>query len=123
MFSNELEKENTALFALGFSFADEHIQEITLRSANSNPTLGVFIVAYDEAAADQLRTVFPEEKCRHSNIFIIQPPMEAKEGEAPPHNTCTQLTISRSISSERSRLNLGRRESKLRILHEPQYCR
>jgi hypothetical protein len=39
IYSNELEKENTVLFVLGFSFADEHIREITLRAANSNPTL------------------------------------------------------------------------------------
>ena len=38
LYSNELEKENTTLFTMGFSFADEHIRNITIRAANSNPT-------------------------------------------------------------------------------------
>src|SRR5262249_52105437 len=33
IFSNELERENTVLFVMGFSFADEHIRELTLRVA------------------------------------------------------------------------------------------
>lgn len=47
VFSNELEKENTVLFVLGFSVADEHIREIILRAANSNPTLLILIFSYD----------------------------------------------------------------------------
>ena len=42
-YSNELEKENSVLFVMGFSFNDRHIYDITLRVANSNPTLKVFI--------------------------------------------------------------------------------
>ena len=121
MYSNELEKENTALFALGFSFADEHIQEITLRSANSNPTLGVFIVAYQEAPPTNSAPY--SRGCRHSHIFIIQPPMEAKEGEAPTPqylHTIDSITehIFRKVAPESRPA-----ESKLGILHEPQYCR
>jgi hypothetical protein len=47
--SNELEKENSVLFVMGFSFADEHFQEIILRVANSNPTLKVVIFAYSSS--------------------------------------------------------------------------
>lgn len=43
MYSTELEKENAALFILGFSMEDKHIKEITLRAAKSNPTLRIFI--------------------------------------------------------------------------------
>ena len=53
MYSNSLEKENSVLFVMGFSFADEHIREITLRAANTNPTLLVVIFAYDEEATDK----------------------------------------------------------------------
>lgn len=84
IYSNELEKENTVLFALGFSFADEHIQEITMRSVNSNPTLAVIIVAYDEAAARDIQARFPAEQTRNNNVFVIAPPMEvAEEGAVP----------------------------------------
>jgi hypothetical protein len=48
MYSNELEKENSVLFVMGFSFADEHIRELTLRVANTNPTSIIYIFVYDE---------------------------------------------------------------------------
>jgi hypothetical protein len=35
IYNNELEKENGVLFVMGFSFADEHIRELTLRVANT----------------------------------------------------------------------------------------
>lgn len=43
MYANHLEKENSVLFVLGFSFADEHIKEITKRVLKSNPTLLIVI--------------------------------------------------------------------------------
>lgn len=43
MYANHLEKENSVLFVFGFSFADEHIREITKRVLKSNPTLLVVI--------------------------------------------------------------------------------
>jgi hypothetical protein len=63
LYSNELEKENTILFAMGFSFADEHIREITVRAANSNPTLMVYIIAYTSEA--DLPPFFAHEIIRH----------------------------------------------------------
>lgn len=39
MYCNELEKSNTLLVSFGFSFSDEHIQSMTLRSLQGNPTL------------------------------------------------------------------------------------
>lgn len=50
LYSNELEKENTALFVIGFSMADEHIRDITIRAIKSNPTLKLFIVSYSHGA-------------------------------------------------------------------------
>lgn len=52
LYANELEKENTTLFVMGFSMADEHIREITIRAIKSNPTLKIFIVSYTETADD-----------------------------------------------------------------------
>src|SRR5690606_7821222 len=43
MYANHLERENSVLFVLGFSFADEHILKITQRVAKSNPTLLIYI--------------------------------------------------------------------------------
>lgn len=47
-FSNSLEQTNTVLFVSGFSFADEHIAKITMRAANTNPTLQIIVFAYKE---------------------------------------------------------------------------
>lgn len=55
IFSNELEKQNSVLFVIGFSFADEHIREIILRVLNSNPTLKVIVFAYDEESEQAIK--------------------------------------------------------------------
>jgi hypothetical protein len=79
IFSNELEKENTALFILGFSFADEHVKEITLRALNSNPTLKAYIFAYNEDSATQIKSRIESVMLRNDNIEYIFP----EEDEAP----------------------------------------
>ena len=76
MFSNELEKENSALFVLGFSLADEHIREITLRAANSNPTLIVYIVAHSSDAKTELSDRLEATNIKNGNIEIIGPERE-----------------------------------------------
>ena len=48
IYSNALERENSILFVMGFSFADEHIAQITKRAADTNPTLQVVVLAYSE---------------------------------------------------------------------------
>ena len=52
LYANELEKENSILFIMGFSMADEHIRNITFRAIKSNPTLKVFICSYKSDAKD-----------------------------------------------------------------------
>jgi hypothetical protein len=76
LYSNELEKENTTLFVMGFSFADEHIRDITIRAANSNPTLVVHVVAYTSEARDQIQANFPSSKIRNANVKFIAPDQE-----------------------------------------------
>jgi hypothetical protein len=73
MFSNELEKENSVLFVMGFSFADEHIREITLRAANSNPTLIIYVLAHSSDAEKELQGRLDAANCRNRNIEIIAP--------------------------------------------------
>jgi hypothetical protein len=52
LYANELEKENSILYIMGFSMADEHIRDITFRAIKSNPTLKVFICSYMGSASD-----------------------------------------------------------------------
>ncbi len=67
MYSNQLEKENSVLFVFGFSFADEHIREITKRVASSNPTLLIIIFAFDKVSKEAIEKEIPAR----SNIKYI----------------------------------------------------
>ena len=69
MYSNHLEKENSILFVLGFSFADEHIREITKRVIKANPTLLIVIFAFNEAAKVSIEAYLGAP----SNIMILAP--------------------------------------------------
>ncbi|GLU44752.1 hypothetical protein [Allomuricauda sp. NBRC 101325] len=75
IFANELEKENTILFAMGFSFADEHVREILLRAANSNPTLLIKVLAHTEKSGKETQKhLFKgNENPKYNNIEIITP--------------------------------------------------
>jgi hypothetical protein len=75
-YSNELEKENTILFVLGFSMADEHIRKMTIRLAESNPTLLIIIVAYDDGSKENIQKTMNVGDI-FGNIKYISP----KEGE------------------------------------------
>ncbi|PZX10370.1 SIR2-like protein [Breznakibacter xylanolyticus] len=67
MYSNHLERENSVLFVFGFSFADEHIREITKRVAASNPTLLILIFAYDLKSKESIQREIPTS----ANVKII----------------------------------------------------
>lgn len=71
IYSNELEKENSVLFVFGFSFADEHIREITKRVANSNPTLLICIFSYDDDAKVDIAKKLNLTDIKFQNIEII----------------------------------------------------
>lgn len=73
IYSNELEKENTVLFVMGFSFADEHIREITLRAANSNPTMMIYIFAYSSKGKAEIQARFDSKNIKNKNILFIGP--------------------------------------------------
>lgn len=73
LYSNEMEKENTVLFVMGFSFADEHIREITLRAANSNPTLIIYVIAHSAKAKAEIEERFGKLNIKNNNIEIIAP--------------------------------------------------
>ena len=60
--------------AAGFSFADEHIAKITVRAANSNPTLLVLIFAYNQEAGDAIsNNISKAGPVNNNNIKILTP--------------------------------------------------
>jgi len=76
LYSNELEKEITVLFAMGFSFADEHIREITVRAANANSTLMVHVIAYTSESKTQIVGSTGTVTVRNNNIQVVGPEQE-----------------------------------------------
>ncbi len=74
IYTNELEKENSVLFVLGFSFADEHIRDLTLRVANTNPTLKIYILSYEQSKTKEYQKL---EDAKNKNVEIILPKDES----------------------------------------------
>lgn len=72
MYSNALEKENSVLFVCGFSFADEHIKEITLRVANSNPTLIIYVFCYNDNAKEDIEKKLKASKFNNIKFFVLE---------------------------------------------------
>lgn len=70
LYSSELEKENSTLFVIGFSMDDAHIREITIRAAQSNPTLRVFICCSQGSKESMEKKMLVEQ---HANIQIFTP--------------------------------------------------
>ena len=77
MYANTLEKENSVLFVLGFSFADEHIREITVRVANSNPTLQICIFAHSEDSKTSIKSELDKSgSLKFNNIYYFDIPKD-----------------------------------------------
>ena len=70
-YSSELEKENSILFVIGFSMADQHICEVTKRSARSNPTLQIIILLHSDKEVENLNKLL--EVDRNPNIQVVTP--------------------------------------------------
>ncbi|BDB30733.1 hypothetical protein Tamer19_41870 [Cupriavidus sp. TA19] len=66
LLSYELEKQNAVLITFGFSFADEHILNLVLRSL-SNPGLQVFICCYNTSE----RTAMEDKFKGHRNVKCL----------------------------------------------------
>lgn len=78
IYCNELEKNNTILFAQGFSFDDEHIQEITMR-ALGNPSLTLIISSFNKKDVEKYSDKFE----KFDNVWIVKnedPTEEELEG-------------------------------------------
>ena len=113
LYNNELEKENTVLFVMGFSFADEHIREITLRAANSNPTLMIYIVAYSSDARAAIEANFSSNTVRNNNVHFITPEQDTSGSAAPVDKFQYDLqTINKQIYGDLLQRNRFATESK-----------
>jgi hypothetical protein len=78
--ANELEKENSVLFVHGFSFRDEHLRDIVLRAARTNPTLQVIVFCYSRGGVQSYEHLLPDADVKNGNIeFVV--PAEPNEGE------------------------------------------
>lgn len=74
IFSNSLERENSVLFVMGFSFADEHIAQIVKRAAATNPTLQVVIFSYsDNDVNGYIHNLGISASGVNNNIAIVTP--------------------------------------------------
>lgn len=96
IFANELEKENSVLFVLGFSYSDEHIREITIRVANSNPTLQVVIFAYDieSKATIEENLKIKSNSIKNNNIMILTKEIFYDEEEKKTKTTNDEFNYS-----------------------------
>lgn len=68
IFANTIEKENSVLLVFGFSFSDEHIRDIALRSMR-NPTSQLILFAYNDAASEEYQELFAAQR----NVLIVAP--------------------------------------------------
>lgn len=85
IFANSFVQENALLIAIGFSFRDEHILEITKRALR-NPTSQIILPAYDEAAAGGFMQAFEQQQ----NVLVAAP----DEGEVIDLSTFARLLTS-----------------------------
>lgn len=93
IYSNALERENSLLFVMGFSFADEHIAQITKRAADTNPTLQVVIFAYSDKDEDTYKkNLGIEHGCSNNNILILTPTIFKESNNEKFGDLCSKIS-------------------------------
>jgi len=68
LYSKAMDQQNVVVIAFGFSFADEHLLDIS-RRALRNPTSQLVIVSYDKASVEGYQTKFSKQR----NVTIVAP--------------------------------------------------
>lgn len=92
IYSNALERENSILFVMGFSFADEHIAKITQRAADTNPTLQVVVFAYSDNDLDTYKKKLEiEHGCSNNNILILTPSSFRESNQDKYNELCKKI--------------------------------
>lgn len=77
--ANELEKENSVLFVHGFSFRDEHLRDLALRAARTNPTLQVIVFCYSRGGLQGYEQLLPDAEVKNGNIEFVVPAEPAED--------------------------------------------
>jgi hypothetical protein len=72
-FANELEKENSVLLVHGFSFRDEHLRDLVLRAARTNPTLLVIVFCFSRSDRSSYEQLLPDTEVKNGNILLVAP--------------------------------------------------
>ena len=68
---------------MGFSFADEHIRDLTIRVANSNPTLMIYIFARSSNSKNKLEKILDiENNVKNKNIVIVSPTQSEQDDKS-----------------------------------------
>lgn len=81
IFTNTLEKENSVLFVIGFSCRDEHIRELMIRAARTNPTLQIVVFAYHPDEKQELKDRLNADLAANGNILVLSPPGAESEAD------------------------------------------
>lgn len=81
IFANEMEKENSVLFVIGFSFRDEHIRKLVVRAARTNPTLQVYVFCHTNKQLEAVRSLIDEASIKNGNIIFVSPTVPEKGKE------------------------------------------
>lgn len=68
LFSKAMDQQNVILVSFGFSFADEHILDVT-RRALRNPTAQLIIFAFDNTLSNDFASKFAKQR----NVTVIVP--------------------------------------------------
>ena len=76
IYANELDRNNALLLVFGFSFADEHILELTKRAIRSNPKLIVLISCHTRGDAAWYRSLVPNA----DNVYLLVPKEDKEIG-------------------------------------------
>lgn len=71
--ANELEKEGSVLFVIGFSFRDEHIRKLIVRAARTNPTLQVYVFCFRQNTVGDMEALIDATSIKNGNISFIGP--------------------------------------------------
>lgn len=99
LYSNALERSNSILFVAGFSFADEHIAQITARAANANPTLQIIVFSFDKEQKSNIQNNLSKGgNIINTNILILTP--EDYKNASSDENFKKELTGLRQFDLE-----------------------
>lgn len=91
LFSNSLEKENSVLFVIGFSCRDEHIRDLIIRAARTNPTLQIIVFAYLPSEVQALKDRLDADLASNGNILVVGPPKVEADAEQEKYSL-TRIT-------------------------------